>query len=99
MRVKTPSTLWEKGTITGTKIETQLYEVKTEAGTDYTKKNRKHLRKSDEGPEPYDNQGMSYNNPDMPYDNPDGTSNYIKGNCPESNTSKDPMAIITQNVK
>lgn len=61
VRVKTPNRPWEKGTITGTNIETRSYEVKTEAGADYTR-NRKHLRKTIEGPVPD-------NNPDVPDDN------------------------------
>lgn len=87
VRVKTPNRPWEKGTtcITGTNTETRSYEVKTEAGADYTR-NRKHLRKSMEGP----------SNPDVPDDNPNCTSNDNKGTNPETNTNKDPETITTR---
>eukprot|EP00105_Crassostrea_gigas_P036724 XP_019920872.1 PREDICTED: uncharacterized protein K02A2.6-like [Crassostrea gigas] len=88
VRVKTPNRPWEKGTITGSKIETRSYEVKTEAGADYTR-NRKHLRKSMEGPVPYDK-------PDVPDDNPNCTSNDNKGANPGPNTNKDPETITTR---
>lgn len=70
VRVKTPNRPWEKGTITGANIETRSYEVKTEAGADYTR-NRKHIRKPIEGP-------VQDNNPDVPDDNPDHTSKTTK---------------------
>eukprot|EP00105_Crassostrea_gigas_P017830 XP_011435757.1 PREDICTED: uncharacterized protein K02A2.6-like [Crassostrea gigas] len=67
-------------------METKSYEVKAEAGADYTR-NRKHLRKSMEGP---------YDNPDVPEDNPNCTSNDNKGANPGPNTDKDPETITTR---
>lgn len=76
---------WEKGTITWTNMEVRSYEVKTDAGADYTR-NGKHLRKSMEGP-------VLYDTPDLPYDNPNCTSKDNKVTNPEPNTNKDPWAF------